>query len=185
MRFSVARDAVVRIPGVPLLALAGGLSIALGLLVFVAGALGASPPWVADSDASAFLQYSVWAYENDVTDPNCSGTGAPHRFASGTGHTTFRCAVEADGKKGVILAKALGPEWLRVTQVPAGFGTDQGLGAIPSGKPLMDDDQAESALADSAWGSKENVDEAFCSGVGSYSGTLETTDDTQHNCCPG
>jgi hypothetical protein len=154
----------------------GAIVVGLGLLGSISAASAGTAQWVADSDASAFMQYSAWAYENQINYLGCTGVGAAHKFVAGTGHAAFRCKVESGATKGVVVAKASGPEWLRVTKVlSGGFKPDPGFGSIPAGKQVMDDDRAESALESSAWGSKANVDEAFCSGIGPYHGTLDTT----------
>lgn len=152
--------------------------IAAAAVVSASAAPAASPPFIADSDASAFFQNSAWAYENKVESEKCKGTGALHRLPAGigTGHGTYSCIVQTyDGKKGTVAAKALGPESLRITSVSGGLKPDAGVGAIPSGPLTMDDDQAESALQDSPWGSKAQIDDVFCSGIGPYKGTLDTT----------
>jgi hypothetical protein len=154
-----------------------GVSLVSAIAIAIVSATSASPapvasqPWIADSDASAFFQYSAWSYENQIDRADCKGTGAPHKLVAGTAHSTFSCSVETDGKTTVVAAKALGPEWLRVTSVSGGLKPDPGIGAVPSGKQTMDDDQAESALEDSAWGQKAQIDDAFCSGIGPYKDT--------------
>jgi hypothetical protein len=138
----------------------------------------AAAPVVFDANADQYLSYSSWAYANHVTSATCKGTGPAHTFAGGfKAHSRFTCKVDtADGTRGIaISAKALGPEWLKVTQVSGGLAPDAGVGAVPSGPQILLADEANTALQNSAWASSHEVDEVFCSGIGPHKGEPYTT----------
>lgn len=132
----------------------------------------APTPTVADANAATFLQYSAWAKLNDVSASRCTGTGRATRVAGVVRHASFRCTVEVGFKPGsavTVVAKALGPEWLRVTSVTGGaLAVDKGIGAVPKGTAMIDSGEAGVALERSAWARSNDVEDAFCSGVGPY-----------------
>ncbi len=145
------------------------LALAGALLASAAAAAAAPPaPTVADSNASAFLQYTAWAHKNDVGVAECKGIGRARKVAGGTDHARFRCRVSQDGKpRGVVIAKALGPEWLRVTRILSGeLKPDRGIGRLPSGRPRIDSSDANTALENSAWARRNRIRAVFCFGVG-------------------
>lgn len=137
-----------------------------------ATATAAPTPNVADANAATFLQFSAWAKANDISATTCKGTGRATRVAGVVRHASFRCTVEVGFKPGsgvIVVAKALGPEWLRVTSVSGGgLAVDKGIGAVPKGTAMIDSGEAGVALGKSAWARANDVEDAFCSGVGPY-----------------
>jgi hypothetical protein len=142
----------------------------LALLMAATTAAPAAPPvWVPDSSASLFVGYSLWAYENNASKVTCRGIGTGRHVAGGTDHISFRCAVEVGGKPaGVVTAKAVGPESLKVTVVQGTFKPDRGVGPLPKGKPILDSTTANTRLEGSSWAKSKHIVQAFCSGVGQY-----------------
>ncbi|HKP17514.1 MAG TPA: hypothetical protein VJT84_03480 [Gaiellaceae bacterium] len=142
----------------------------LALAAVAASTAPAAPPvWVPDSTASLWVGYSLWAYENHANAVKCTGIGAGRHVAGGTDHTSFRCTVQVDGKPaGVVIAKAVGPESLKVSVVQGTFKPDRGPGPLPKGKPIMDSTTANTGLEESSWAKSKHVIQAFCSGVGQY-----------------
>lgn len=136
--------------------------------VVVGGAGAAGTPVVADANADEFVLYSAWATLNEVNSADCTGKGPSRKVAGVTFHATFSCAVETlTGDKATVTAKALGPEWLRITPPKGGsLKPDPPLGALPTGPLAVSFSDAGSALERSAWGKANDVDSAFCLGVG-------------------
>ena len=133
----------------------------------------AGPPTVADANANSFLLYSAWGAQNDLNDVSCTGTGPAKKVDFVIRHATFRCRVEVLAKPGqpagTVIAKALGPEWLKVTRIVSGKLTpDRGLGPLPKGTPRLDSTQANSALEKSSWARANDIDSVFCTGVGRW-----------------
>jgi hypothetical protein len=145
------------------------LGITLLLAVGVARAASAAVPGVRDTQAANILAYSAWGRENNVTRANCAGVGTARLQGALRQHDTFRCHVIANGKPGIVDAKALGPEWLRVTSIVEGkLMGDRGIGAVPHGTPLLESFWAGGDLQDSAWAKTHAIATVFCFGVGMY-----------------
>lgn len=135
-----------------------------------------SKPTVVDGLAAMYLQYTAWADQNDL-DPLgtvCVGISGAKKGVVDVEHTAFRCTVGRDGKQaGVVVATALGPEWLRVTRIVSGaLKPDRGIGAVPKGPEAMVYSDAETALTRSSWARANKVGKAFCTGVGAYKKAL-------------
>ncbi len=78
----------------------------------------------------------------------------------------FRCRIEG-ARPGVVLAKAIGPQLLRVTKVVQGSAKpDPGLGPLPRSKPVLEAFWAGGVVEDTDWATSRNADTAFCYGVG-------------------
>ena len=134
----------------------------------VAGAAGA--PKMADETSYDALTYSAWGRQNALTGAECTGLGAAGHVFLGPTHSSFRCQVQVGGvQAGVVVAKVLGPESLRVTSIVSGKLTpDRGIGAVPSGAPTIQNFDAVTALQKSAWAKAHHVARVLCYGVGSY-----------------
>jgi hypothetical protein len=145
------------------------VSAAAAVAAFVVGgASAAGTPMVADANADEFVTYSAWATLNEVSSSDCTGKGASRKVAGVTFHATFSCTVETlSGAKATVSAKALGPEWFRITP-PKGSGLkpEPPLGVLPKGPLAVSFSDAGTALERSAWGKANDVDTAFCLGVG-------------------
>lgn len=148
-------------------------SIAIATIV-VGQADGATEgaPTVTDGLSAMYLEYTAWFDQNDL-DPLgavCVGVGPATKGVTDTEHTTFRCTVtRATQPAGVVIATALGPEWLKVTKIVSGnLKPDRGIGAVPSGPLEMGNYDAEPALAHSSWAHANKVAKALCVGVGPY-----------------
>lgn len=145
-----------------------------GCVAAVAGAIGvtaavAAPPMVADANVDVWTLYSAWASLNDVNDTDCTPTGPARKVDGVTFHATFTCAYTTiDGTSGTVTARALGPQWLRITSRDGGLKPDPPLGKLPKGARSVDFSAAGTALERSAWGRSNDVDTAFCQGVGPY-----------------
>lgn len=160
-----------------LLAVAGvrrqALYVAALLAVLAASpaATAARGAYVEDSLATSYLAYSAWAHRNDVRVDSCTGIGRARKTAVATQHSAFRCRVRdvTSGQVGVVIATALGPQWLRVTRIVSGkLKLDTGIGPLPKGQPRLDSDDANQALERSAWARANRIIQVFCVGVGPY-----------------
>jgi len=148
-------------------------SIAAAL--FTAGqahSAGGPKPTVVDGLSAMYLEYTAWSDQNDL-DPletTCVGIAGARKGPVDMEHTTFRCTVGRAGKQaGVVIATALGPEWLRVTRIVSGsLKPDHGIGAVPQGPLAMGNYDAEPALEQSSWAHGHQVTKALCTGVGPY-----------------
>lgn len=144
---------------------------ALGATALAAAAVGgagaAVTPMIADANAEEFVTYSAWATLNEVRSADCTPKGASRKVAGVTFHATFTCTVETlTGATSTITAKALGPQWFRITPRGGGLKPDPALGALPKGPLAVSFSDAGTALERSAWGKANDVDSAFCLGVG-------------------
>jgi hypothetical protein len=85
-------------------------------------------------------------------------------------HASFRCTVTRSGQPaGSVIATALGPEWFKVSRIVSGtLKPDAGIGKVPAGRPLLDSDDANTALERSQWAQANGVEGAYCLGVGPY-----------------
>ncbi|HST25421.1 MAG TPA: hypothetical protein VLJ76_05490 [Gaiellaceae bacterium] len=141
-----------------------------------ASGIAGSQPTVVDGLAAMYLQYSAWADQNDL-DPlgtACVGIEGAKKGVVDVEHTAFRCTVARGGKKaGVVIATALGPEWLRVTRIVSGaLKPERGIGAVPKGREAMVYSDAEFAVMRSSWARANKVGKSFCTGVGPYKKAL-------------
>ncbi len=132
----------------------------------------AAAPTVTDGLSAMYLEYTAWFDQNDL-DPLgavCVGVGPATKGITDTEHATFRCTLtRATRPAGVVIATALGPEWLKVTKIISGsLKPDRGVGAVPKGPLVMGNYDAEPALAHSSWAHAKNVVKALCEGVGPY-----------------
>ncbi len=132
-------------------------------------AVAAPGPGVRDSRAPDILVQSAWGRRNGVTAAACTGIGRARQSEALTQHPSFRCRVAVGGKSGVVLARALGPEWLRVASIVAGkLEPDHGIGPVPKGSPTLESLWAGSALVRSSWARTHRIQTAFCFGVGEF-----------------
>jgi hypothetical protein len=85
-------------------------------------------------------------------------------------HGSFRCQTQVGGSpSGVVVAKVLGPQWLRVVSITGGkLKPDRGIGPVPKGPPTLQNFDALTALQDGPWGKAHKISRALCYGVGSY-----------------
>lgn len=136
-------------------------------LVVVAAASAAPPPWMYDASSYDVLTYSAWGLQNQISSAECTGTGAAGNHFLGTSHNSFRCDVAVGGSSaGVVTFKALGPESLRVVSISKGtFKPDRGIGAVPTGKAILHDFDAVTALQKSAWAKTHKVTRVLCYGL--------------------
>ena len=137
---------------------------------------GGPKPTVVDGLSAMYLEYTAWADQNDL-DPlgtTCVGIAGAKKGPVDTEHTTFRCTVARAGNPaGVVIATALGPEWLKVTRIVSGsLKPDRGIGAVPHGTLAMGNYDAEPALEHSSWAHAHQVGKALCTGVGPYKKAL-------------
>jgi hypothetical protein len=134
----------------------------------VAGAAGA--PKMADETSYDAITYSAWGRQNNLSGAECTGLGAAGHVFLGPTHSSFRCQVQVgEAPAGVVVAKVLGPESLRVTSIVSGKLTpDRGIGAVPSGTPAIQSFDAVTALQKGAWARAHHVARVLCYGVGSY-----------------
>ena len=125
---------------------------------------------IPDANADSFLLYSAWAHKFGLDSADCTGVGPARKSEVGTEHVSFRCRVTRSGKPaGSVIGTALGPEWLRVTRVVSGtLKPDPGIGKVPAARPLLDSDDANTALERSKWAQANDVEGAYCLGVGPY-----------------
>src|SRR5581483_2770801 len=138
----------------------------------VAAASAAPPAWMPDESSYDVLTYSAWGRQNGLTGAECTGIGKAGKrpgILSAT-HGSFRCQTQVGGVPGaVVVAKALGPQWLRVVSITGGkLKPDRGIGAVPKGAPTLQNFDALSALQDGPWGKAHKISRALCYGVGSY-----------------
>jgi hypothetical protein len=132
----------------------------------------AAKPTVVDGLSAMYLEYTAWSDQNEL-DPlgtTCVGIAGAKKGPVDIEHTTFRCTVGRAGKPvGVVIATALGPEWLRVTRIVSGsLKPDRGIGPVPHGPLAMGNYNAEPALEHSSWAHAHQVGKALCTGVGPY-----------------
>lgn len=164
-----------------------GASIAAAIFATGQASAAAGPkPTVVDGLSAMYLEYTAWSAQNGL-DPlltTCVGTGAATKGPVDTEHTTFRCTVGRAGKPaGVVIATALGPEWLQVTQIVSGsLKPDHGIGAVPHGTLAMGNYDAEPALEHSSWAHAHQVAKALCTGVGPYKKSFLGLDFGAFNC---
>jgi hypothetical protein len=145
-----------------------GAVAVLAALAAASAALAAPGAFADDSLAASYLGYSAWAHRNDVEVEACTGIGRARKSAVATQHASFRCRLRG-ASGGVVIATALGPQWLRVTRIVSGkLKPDAGIGAVPKGKPAIDSDDANRLLEASTWARSNRVREVFCAGVGPY-----------------
>ena len=146
----------------------------IAAVLFATGqAAGSGPkPTVVDGLSAMYLEYTAWSDQNnlDPLDTTCVGIAGAKKGPVDTEHTTFRCTVgRAEKPAGVVIATALGPEWLRVTRIVSGsLKPDRGIGAVPHGPLAMGNYDAEPALEHSSWAHAHQVAKALCTGVGPY-----------------
>ncbi|HZT45306.1 MAG TPA: hypothetical protein VFA24_03920 [Gaiellaceae bacterium] len=125
---------------------------------------------MADETSYDALTYSTWGRQNNLSGAHCTGTGPAGHVLLGATHGSFRCQVEVgEAPAGVVVAKVLGPESLRVTSVSGGaLKPDRGIGTVPKGTPTMQNFDAVIALQKAAWAKAHHVARVLCYGVGSY-----------------
>ncbi len=151
---------------------------ALAALTFVAAvaavavASAAPPPWMSDESSYDVLTYSAWGRQNALTGAECTGIGkaGTRPGVLGATHASFRCQTQVGGApSGVVVAKVLGPQWLRVVSIKGGkLKPDRGIGPVPKGLPTLQNFDALSAFQDGPWGKAHKISRALCYGVGSY-----------------
>ncbi len=138
----------------------------------VAAASAASPPSMSDESSYDVLTYSAWGLQNGLTGAECTGIGKASTRPGllSVAHGSFRCQTEVGGvPSGVVVAKVLGPQWLRVVSITGGkLKPDRGIGPVPKGPPTMQGIDALGALEHGPWGKAHKVVNALCYGVGSY-----------------
>lgn len=149
-----------------------GLILVLAALSVVAAASAGPPPWMSDESSYDVLTYSAWGRENGLTGAECTGIGTAGKRPGilGATHDSFRCQTQVGGvPSGVVVVKALGPQWLRVASITGGkLKRDRGIGPVPKGPPALQNFDALSALKDGAWGKAHKISRTLCYGVGSY-----------------
>ncbi len=147
-------------------------ALTLVAAVAVAAASAAPPPWMSDESSYDVLTYSAWGRQNGLTGAECTGIGTAGKRPGilGATHGSFRCQTQVGGvPSAVVVAKALGPQWLRVVSVTGGkLKPDRGIGPVPKGPPTLQNFDALSALQDGPWARAHKVRRALCYGVGSY-----------------
>jgi hypothetical protein len=150
--------------------LAAFLALASASLVSATAAGAAPPPRMADETSYDALTYSAWGRQNNVSGAQCTGTGPAGHVLLGATHGSFRCQVQVgEAPAGVVVARVVGPESLRVTSVSGGkLKPDAGIGSVPGGAPVMQNFDAVNALQKSAWAKAHHVARALCFGVGPY-----------------
>jgi hypothetical protein len=135
-------------------------------------AAAASPPWMSDESSYDVLTYSAWGRQNGLTGAECTGIGKAGKRPGilGATHGSFRCQTQVGGApSAVVVAKVLGPQWLRVGSIRGGkLKPDRGIGPVPKGPPTLQNFDALSALQNGAWGRARKISRALCYGVGSY-----------------
>jgi hypothetical protein len=157
--------------------ISGSLAAAVALvLVSLASATfagAASPPRMADETSYDVLTYSAWGRQNDVSGAQCTGLGPAGHVFLGATHGTFRCQVQVgEAPAGVVVARVVGPESLRVSSVTGGkLKADPGIGAVPRGTPTFQNFDAVTALQKGPWAKSHRVARVLCYGVGSYRAT--------------
>ena len=153
-----------------LFALAGS-AVALAAVSLVGGtsAAGAPAPWMYHKESPRFLTYSAWGRRNNVTNATCTGRGRAGKRRKGPTYSSFRCRVRVrEVPAGVVVAKVLGPESLRVVRISGGkLKPDRGIGPVPRGRPVMTSQDASLATYYSSWATTNRLDVA-CHGVGLY-----------------
>lgn len=150
----------------PRVLLAVGLAAGALATALPAAAAPVAPPWVPDATVADVLTLSAWGRANGVAAATCTGTGASRRSAGRVEHGAFRCRIQGT-RPGVVLAKAIGPQWLKVTKVVQGTAKpDAGIGTVPKATPVLESFWAGSRVEDTDWARQHGVDTAFCYGVG-------------------
>jgi hypothetical protein len=142
------------------------LTVAAAAVGVLSAGAAVSPPWIPDATVSDVLTLSAWGRANGVAEATCSGTGAARQSAGRAEHGGFRCVIQGT-KPGIVLAKALGPQWLKVTKIVQGTAKpDRGIGAVPKAKPVLAAFWAGGVVEDTDWMTSRGLDSAFCYGVG-------------------
>jgi hypothetical protein len=141
-------------------------------LAGVAVASAAPPPWMPDEGSYDVLTYSAWGRQNGLTGAECTGIGKAGKRPGilGATHGSFRCETQVGGApSAVVVAKVLGPQWLRVVSITGGkLKPDRGIGPVPKGPPTLQNFDAVDALQKSTWAKAHKVAHVLCYGVGSY-----------------
>jgi hypothetical protein len=149
-----------------------GVTVVLAALSFAAAASAGPPPWMSDESSYDVLTYSAWGRQNGLTGAECTGIGVARSRPGilGATHGSFRCQTQVGGvPSGVVVVKALGPQWLRVAGITGGkLKRDRGIGPVPKGPPTLQNFDALSALQNGPWGKAHKISRALCFGVGSY-----------------
>ncbi|HST24786.1 MAG TPA: hypothetical protein VLJ76_02240 [Gaiellaceae bacterium] len=149
-----------------------GVTVVLAALSVVAAASAGPPPWMSDESSYDVLTYSAWGRQNGLTGAECTGIGAARSRPGilGATHGSFRCQTQVGGMpSGVVVVKALGPQWLRIANITGGkLKRDRGIGPVPKGPPTLQNFDALSALQHGSWGKAHKISRALCYGVGSY-----------------
>ena len=116
----------------------------------VAVASAAPPPWMSDESSYDVLTYSAWGRQNGLTGAECTGIGKAGKRPGilGATHGSFRCQTQVGGApSAVVVAKVLGPQWLRVVSITGGkLKPDRGIGPVPKGPPTLQNFDALDAL---------------------------------------
>lgn len=151
------------------------VALSLAAVALAAGqASGATKaaPTITDGLSAMYLEYTAWFDQNhlDPLGTVCVGIGRATKGVTDTEHAAFRCTFTHDSKPvGVVIATALGPEWLKVTRIVSGnLKPDHGIGSVPKGPLAMGNYDAEPALEHSSWAHANGVAKALCTGVGPY-----------------
>ncbi len=148
------------------------LVVVLAATWLVSATLGtaAPSPWMYDESSYDVLTYSVWGRQNHVSGAQCTGLGRGRKGFEGMTHASFRCHVQVGGAPaGVVVAKVIGPESLRVVSVAGGkLMGDRGIGPVPKGTPALAAFEAVIALQNGSWGKTHRISRALCYGVGPY-----------------
>ena len=157
-----------------LFALAGSaLALAAASAVAPAPAAAGSAPGMSDFESDDFLVMSAWGRQNNVSRATCTGLGRAGNGPAGPTHSSFRCDVRVGAAPaGVVVAKVLGPQSLRVVSVSGGkLKPDRGIGPVPKGRPVMESPDANVGLSRTSWAKANRVSQFICSGVGPYRAT--------------
>jgi hypothetical protein len=147
-------------------------AIAAALLTTGTARGAGAKPTVVDGLSAMYLNDSAWTDQNalDPLETVCVGIAGARQGPVDLEHTTFRCTVGRSTRRvGVVIAIALGPEWLKVTRILSGsLKPDRGVGAVPNGPLAMGNYDAEPALEHSPWAHAHGVAKALCTGLGPY-----------------
>ena len=136
-------------------------------------AAAAAAPWMYDESSYDVLTYSAWGRQNEISGAQCTGLGKTGKGFEGTTHASFRCDVQVgETPAGVVVAKVLGPESLRVVSVKSLKGAklkpDRRIGAVPAGAPIQQAIDAVIALQKSPWAKTRKISRVLCYGLGPY-----------------
>lgn len=149
------------------------LVLAAIALVSATVAWAAAPARMADETSYDVLTYSAWGRQNSLSGAECTGLGPAGHVFLGPTHGSFRCTAQVgEVPSGTVVARALGPESLRVTSVSGGkLKPDAGIGAVPGGAPTMQSFEAVIALQKASWAKAHRVARVLCYGAGTYRAT--------------